>query len=318
MAGDDINAEVQRRRALWDDLVANGGPTDVLPGLLRQLGIYGGAQGIWVNKTVTGQASPDGAGIAVGVLHNGSSYDDDLSDDGIIYYYPNTGRPVGRDAAETAALRNAASLHIPIFVITKSKSHATRRDVRVGWAVGVDDAAAQCLIEFGGIRQPVAPLSDGAAEEFRLEANRSELARIGRRLKRTPQFAFEVGRRCGWRCAVCCIQVRQLLDAAHVRGVAEKGSDDPRNGLILCKNHHSAFDGRLISFQPETGTVVLAEGMTIEQLGLSVLTLPEDIRPHVDALRWRWKKALETHDDRLRGGSGRTGGSARPQRKLRT
>jgi putative restriction endonuclease len=36
------------------------------------------------------------------VLHNGSSYDDDLSDDGIIYHFPDTERHAGRDAAETA------------------------------------------------------------------------------------------------------------------------------------------------------------------------------------------------------------------------
>jgi hypothetical protein len=286
----NVEAEVQRRQVLWNSLLANGGPTAVLPGLLRELGIYGGAQGVWVNKSITGQASPNGAGIAVGVLHNGSSYDDDLSEDCIIYHYPNTGRSSGRDAAETDALRNAFSLHIPIFVITNSKSNSARRDVRVGWAVDIDDAGAQCRIEFADIRRPAVLPSGGAAGDFRLEANRSEMARIGRRLKRTPQFAFEVGKRCGWRCAVCCIHVRQLLDAAHIRGVADKGSDDPRNGLILCKNHHSAFDAGLISFHPETGAVVLRESFTVEHLGVTSLTLPKEIRPHIDALRWHWEK----------------------------
>jgi hypothetical protein len=126
MPSDHIRAEIQRRQALWESLVARGGPIDVLPRLLREFGIYGGAQGVWVNKSITGPGSPDGAGIAVGVLHNGASYDDDLSDDGIVYHFPDTERPVGRDAAETAALRNAFSLQIPIFVITNSKSNSTR------------------------------------------------------------------------------------------------------------------------------------------------------------------------------------------------
>jgi hypothetical protein len=188
-------------------------------------------------------------------------------------------------------LRNAFSLQIPIFVITNSKLKPTRRDVRVGWVVDVDDVGAQCLIEFGDIDRPTARLSDKAAGEFRLEASRPEIARIGRRLKRTPQFAFEVGKRCGWRCALCAMQVRPLLDAAHIRGVADKGSDDCRNGLILCKNHHSAFDAGLISFQPETGAVVLDEAFTAQQLGVSVLVLSEEVRPHVDALRWRWAQS---------------------------
>jgi putative restriction endonuclease len=87
---------------MWESLLARGGPTDVGPGLVRELGIYGGAQGVWADKEVTGTASPNGAGIGVAVLHNGSSYDDDLSDDGIIYHFPDTERHAGRDAAETA------------------------------------------------------------------------------------------------------------------------------------------------------------------------------------------------------------------------
>jgi hypothetical protein len=229
-------------------------------------------------------------GVAVTVLHNGSSYDDDLSDDGVIYHYPDTRRLGRRDATETAALRSAFSLQIPVFVITNSSSSPARRDVRVGWVVGVDDTGAQCFIKFGDIDRSSPPISGQATAEFRLEANRTEIAQIARRLKRTPQFAFEVGKRCGWCCAVCSMQVRSLLDAAHVRGVADKGSDDCRNGLILCKNHHSAFDAGLIGLCPETGAVVLREGFTVEQLGMTTLTLPEQVRPHIDALRWRWER----------------------------
>ena len=296
-----LHLELQRRRLLWESLTARGGPSDIPPGLLRELGIYGGAQGIWVNKIVTGGASPDGAGVAVSLLHNGSSYDDDLMDEGIIYHFPDTGRHAGRDASETAALRNSFSLQLPVFVITKSPLNANRRDVRVGWVIDLDDDGAQCLIEFGDIAQTVVPRPDSmAAGEFRLEASRAEIAQIARRLKRTPKFAFEVGKRCGWCCAVCSIRVRPLLDAAHIRGVAEKGSDDARNGLILCKNHHSAFDSGLIEFQPETGAVVFCRGVTADQLGVTVLTLPEEIRPHTDALRWHWEHSGGHHSEPLR------------------
>ncbi len=37
---------------MWNALLAEGGPTQVPPNLLRALGIYGGAQGIWVNKRI--------------------------------------------------------------------------------------------------------------------------------------------------------------------------------------------------------------------------------------------------------------------------
>src|SRR5215471_10441000 len=106
MQSEETSAEAERRHRLWETLVASGGPKDVAPRLVRELGLYRGYQGVWVNKEVTGSLSPDGAGIVVSVLHNGSSYDDDLSADGVIYHFPDTQRPGGRDASETAALRN--------------------------------------------------------------------------------------------------------------------------------------------------------------------------------------------------------------------
>src|SRR5262249_14990368 len=112
-----------------------------------------------------------------------------------------------------------------------------------------------------------------------------------KRLKRTPRFAFDVGKRCGWHCAICAIELKELLDAAHIRGVAQKGSDDPRNGVILCKNHHAAFDAGLLNFEPETGAVVLKDDIFPDHLGITVLSLAEAHRPHIEALRWRWLRA---------------------------
>lgn len=289
MIGSHINSEIARRKSLWEALLSAGGPRAVPPRLIRDLGIYGGAQGIWVNKEVTASVSDDGAGIAVGVLHNGFSYADDFSEDGLIYHYPKTNRVAGRDEAETTALRNAHRLQLPVFVITHSPITNARRDVRHGWVTDIDDASAQCLIQF----QEVAPLAvfDQGSADFRLEADRAEIAQLAKRMKRSPRFVFEVGKRCGWRCAVCNIELKCLLDAAHIRGVADKGSDDPRNGLILCKNHHAAFDQGLLNFHPDTGAVELATGLSTAQLAITVDALPDTVRPHIEALRWRWERA---------------------------
>ena len=46
---------------------------------MRELGIYGGAQGIWVDKARTGELTPGGSGVTVSVLHTGQSYADDLA-----------------------------------------------------------------------------------------------------------------------------------------------------------------------------------------------------------------------------------------------
>lgn len=50
------------------------------------------------------------------------------------------------------------------------------------------------------------------------------------------------------RCAVCGVQL-ELIDAAHIIPVAALTStDETKNGIALCKLHHTAFDRNLISF----------------------------------------------------------------------
>jgi putative restriction endonuclease len=107
-----------------------GSNSDSDPGALRSTRVYGGAQGIWVDKTTTGTLSPDGHGITVSILHTGRHYPDDLSDDGLIYHYPTTHRPPGRDLAEVQATKNAATLSLPIFVILPGTDSAAKRSVR--------------------------------------------------------------------------------------------------------------------------------------------------------------------------------------------
>ena len=86
--------ELTRRREMWKRLHEAGGPTHVRAQLLRELGIYGGAQGCWVDKERTKAVAPEG--VTVGLLHTGATYPDDLSDDGVLYHYPVTGRHAGR------------------------------------------------------------------------------------------------------------------------------------------------------------------------------------------------------------------------------
>jgi len=146
---DRRDAETRRRQAMWEDLLSRGGPRNVEPALVRKLGIYGGAAGVWVNGAVTRGLSANQAGIAVSVFYNRSSYDDALWDDGLIYHFPKTRRSPSCDASETAALRNAHSFTVPIFVVTHNPCDKARRDVHLGKVVDFHDAAAQCLIEFG-------------------------------------------------------------------------------------------------------------------------------------------------------------------------
>ncbi len=81
---DLIQQELEHRRNVWQTLLNGGGPQLVEPGFLRELGIYGGAQGVWIHKTRTGPLTKDGSGVTVGLLHTGTSYADDLFDDGVM------------------------------------------------------------------------------------------------------------------------------------------------------------------------------------------------------------------------------------------
>jgi hypothetical protein len=138
--------ELARRVKLWEQVWA-GDADNVDPGTLRSAAIYGGAQGIWVDKKTTGTLAKDG--VTVSILHTGRHYPDDLSDDGVIYHYPRTNRPAGRDAAEVQATKNAAALSLPIFAILPGTRSAAKRSIRLGWVVDFDDENRQFLILFG-------------------------------------------------------------------------------------------------------------------------------------------------------------------------
>ncbi len=128
----NVADELSRRHKLWAQITAVGeGNCD--PSALRLSRMYGGAQGIWVDKSTTGKLSQDGHGITVSILHTGRHYPDDLSEDGLVYHYPATQRPPGRDAAEIQATKNAAASSLPIFVILPGIQDPAKRSVRLGW-----------------------------------------------------------------------------------------------------------------------------------------------------------------------------------------
>jgi putative restriction endonuclease len=256
--------------------------------VLRQLGIYGGAQGIWVDKARTASLSPDGNGVTVSILHTGRHYPDDLSEDGVIYHYPDTDRPPARDRAEVEATKMAGRLGLPVFVILPGERSASKRTVRLGWVEDWDDASRQFLILFGEkppSYQPAAPPD----APFMLTDNR--LQRFGQAKVRASQqrFRFQVLAQYGCKCAVCSITHPQLVEAAHIRGKAHKGSDDWRNGSPFCSTYHAAFDAGLFGIDPETLRIVMAPGVSAASIGVSASRLSVlQNRPHVEALMWRY------------------------------
>ena len=144
----DVETERQRRLSLWHQIAQEQDLNSIEPQRLRELGIYGGAQGIWVDKLHTANPETGPDGVTVGILHTGRHYEDDLSEDGVIYHYPKTSRPPARDAAEVQATKNAMNHQLPVFVVLPGKESKARRSLKLGWVSDFDDENRQFLVLF--------------------------------------------------------------------------------------------------------------------------------------------------------------------------
>lgn len=283
--------ERTHREQLWRDLIERGGPRDVEPGLLRELGVYGGAQGIWVDKQRTKQIDEAPLGATVAVLHTGTSYDDDFSEEGVIYHYPQTARGAGRDAAEIDATKAAARLVLPIFVVRYTGPGRSLRSVYRGWVEDWDDESHLFLISFSDTA-PVTTPADADEPPFQMAdksagTKREISARLGQQ-----RFKFRVLKRYGPRCALCGLDVAELLDAAHLCSKKDCGSDDPRNGLVLCALHHRAFDAGFFAVEPTSLELQYRpEGPDRQRLCVTVDGLRHLPRhPHREPLEWLWAR----------------------------
>ncbi len=289
---DLVTQEREHRRALWAKLLKLGGPQGVSPSELRRLTIYGGAQGIWVDKARTGSLTQESRGVTVGLLHTGKAYADDLAEDGVLYHYPDTKRPTGRDWAEVEATKTAGRLGLPVFVVTNLNPGSAVRDVHLGWVEGWDDDSGLFLITFGD-EQPARILEGPEDEESfvlvdrKAPAKREVAAREGQQ-----RFKLRVFQRYGRQCAVCRVNIPEVLDAAHIRPKNKRGSDDPRNGLVLCAIHHRALDAGLFTIEPKTFEIrCKASGPDAKALRIEERTLEHLSRkPHRDAVEWLWRR----------------------------
>jgi putative restriction endonuclease len=279
--------ELVRRERLWSAISGTDGTAVAAAGELRKLGIYGGAGGIWVDKATTSSVSPNGQGIAVAVLHTGRHYPDDLSEDGMLYHYPRTNRPAGRDRAEIEALKNAGRLRLPLFVITEAENGRARR-LRLGWVEDWDDESQMALITFELADPQPLPNDD---DPFKLRQDHGQKKVSVKARPYQQRFKLAVLKRYGSHCAMCPVAVPQLVKAAHLLPYSRGGTNDPRNGLPLCANHHDALDCGLVKINPLTLELAVTGDYTHEQLGITQRDLSAlRAKPHPQALQALWDR----------------------------
>jgi len=285
-----IQEERQRRYEMWESLKQRGGPKAVASSVLRDLGIYGGAQGIWMDKSRTSRITSYGEGITVAVLHTGSSYADDIAEDCIIYHYPQTRRSAGRDLSEVNATKKAGSSRLPFFVVTYPTPSSTVRDVQLGWVESWDDELRTFLITFGDDPPSIADVDDLDDTLFELSTEEKRGRREAKVRTGQQRFKFWVLQRYGPKYAVCGLDELKLLDAAHIRPKHADGSDDPRNGMVLCANYHRAFDAGLFRIDPSTLEIRYRNnGPNSEDLRMSFPSISHlRKQPHTEALSWLW------------------------------
>lgn len=135
----------------------------------------------------------------------------------------------------------------------------------------------QYTLDFANANREFALFAERAAAHLRLVRERSEQS----------AFRLQVLARQGASCSVCGFALLEGLEAAHLVPKSASGTDDPRNGLVLCALHHRLFDAGLFSIDPTSLAVIPAAGISLAELHVSRGDLTQ-LRSHVreEALRW--------------------------------
>lgn len=219
---------------------------------LNERRIYFGGRGIWFDKNRTDKIVE--GGIAVGLLHTGKHYPDDISETSILYHYPET-ETAGRDFSEIQSIKNAAINNLPIFVLINQGSY---KKVFLSWVESIEDRLGYVLLSFQKLAKPaeinvawIDPL-----DPIVLKTNRNKFHSETMKVRRDPKFKFRALQRYEGMCAVTNLNITRILEAAHIVPVEDGGSDDPRNSLLLSPNAHRAFDAGMWTIHPKTLDII--------------------------------------------------------------
>jgi hypothetical protein len=284
-----IEREIARRLDLWEKLQKSPNWPLLSSQEVRDLRVLGGYSGVWVDKTLTSEVAPEG--VAVGLLHTGKHYDDDVDETGILYHYPTTDRPPSRDANEIQAIKNAKLFGIPVFVI---RNLGGSKKVELAWLNDFDDELRICVLTFHGVlpEQNNFAVNNLVNSEPILFGPRRTTKSSVERAERDPLFKFNMLKRFEGRCLITNIDVTEMLDAAHIIPVASGGTEDPNNGLLLSASVHRALDAGLWAINPISLRIeTKASGPDTKRMKLDQVDLSSSSRLlNREALEFRYEK----------------------------
>ncbi|WP_422371017.1 HNH endonuclease [Hoeflea sp.] len=156
------------------------------------------------------------------------------------------------------------------------------------------------------IRKAVTEISKKAEEDFSaFSTERNSKISVKEIKARSAAFRKIVLENYNHNCAVTGISMRtpsglSSAEAAHIVPVEAFGSDDPRNGILLGKELHWAFDKGLFGIRDNYSIIVSQQAASIPENTLLnaidgvKLRLPTNrkLAPHPDSLKWhrdRWQ-----------------------------
>lgn len=168
-------------------------------------------------------------------------------------------------------------------------------EFNVVWAEGTSPIANDI--------RPDQKIIPGLADEP-LEFERPVVEQLINRKVRDALFQRTVRDAYDARCAVTGLRIingggRAEIEAAHIRPVAEKGPDSPRNGIALCRTAHWMFDRGLIGlksdgkFDVNVAKVPEDARRMLRQDGKLILPNTDGLRPADKFVDWHWKYKYE-------------------------
>ena len=275
---------------LWEEVSKNKRHSNEFVRDIKK--IHRGERGIYRDLSKTRKLSFED-GICQSILDTGRKYDDILTDSYLTYYYPDTSHK-SRDVGEINSLKISQKYNIPIFVVLGSDEDTKTKEIRLGYVQSFNDAQKSFLISFiednKRIINPIENIIEEQKDETDVlfdDTRQRKKTLSSNRNNNQPKFNFDVFKYYQNQCAVC--DINYFLEAAHIIPVKNRGTDNKKNGIILCKNHHKAFDDMFfrINYQNYNIEILKENKVSLKILRDNINHLTN--KPGNIFLEWRYK-----------------------------
>ncbi len=186
--------------------------------------------------------------------------------------YPNTGFQAKADDI-FFGMTSVMKYKIPIFVLLEDKSCNSKIKIQIGLIEDYDSNRHKFLIHlldnfpsFDETRDKNEKFNDDEFEPF--DYNDDVKKALVKIRGNQEKFRFDILKIYGNSCCVCGFNKEKAIEAAHIIPKSEKGTDDPRNGLPMCANHHRLFDAYYFAFDKDTN-VIIKKGENLNSLNIT-------------------------------------------------